>query len=295
MKKKTKVKKGHELEKIGQSNALAVLKRLSRNKAAMLGLAILIIIIILAILAPVIAPYSYYKTSSDILQPPSLKHLFGTDDTGRDIFSRMLEGTRYSLALGILSVLIGHSIGIVLGAIAGYYAGKVDQVIMRLCDVLQAMPSLVLSFAVSILLGTGFFNCILALAVGGIAPAARLARSSILKTRKEEYLDAARTINCSSFRIILRHALPNILSPLIVSMTMGVAGCMLAAASLSYLGLGVQQPTPEWGAILSASRNYIRKAPYMSIIPGVIIMVTVLSINLLGDGLRDALDPKLKN
>lgn len=273
----------------------AVLKRLSRNKGAMLGLIILCVIVVLAILAPLLAPYPYYATSGDILVSPCKAHLFGTDDVGRDIFSRMLVGARYSLALGIFSVLIGHGIGILLGAVAGYYAGKADQIIMRFCDILQAMPSLVLSFAVCVVLGTGFWNCILALAVGGIAPAARLSRSSILKIRKEEYLDASRMINCGSFRTILRHAIPNIMSPLIVQMTMGVAGCMLAAASLSYLGLGVQQPTPEWGAILSASRNFIRKYPYMSVIPGLIIMITVLSINLLGDGLRDALDPKLKN
>lgn len=267
-----------------------------RNRAAVAGLVILTGIVILAILAPLIAPYEYYKMNPlEAFESPGWKHLFGTDDMGRDIFSRMLIGARYSLMLGILSVLIGHSIGTVLGAVSGFYGGKADQIIMRCCDVLQAMPSLVLSFAVSVILGTGFFKCIIALAVGGIAPAARLTRSSVLKIRKMEYLDAARTINCGSFRTIFKHALPNAFAPMIVSMTMGVAGCMLAAASLSYLGLGVQPPTPEWGAILSASRSFIRRYPYMSVIPGLVIMVTVLSINLLGDGLRDAMDPRLKN
>jgi len=278
-----------------QNQLLGILRRMSRNKGAMFGLAVFTLIVAAGILAPWIAPYNYSKV--DVLnafQAPSAEHWFGTDNLGRDVLSRCMIGTRYSVAIGVVAMIISFVGGIVIGSVSGYFGGRVDQIIMRLCDIIQAIPSLILNIALATVLGQGFNNCIIALGVGGIAGAARLVRSSMLSIRKMEYLDAARVINCPTPRIILGHALPNAISPMIVQATMSVARNILNAASLSYLGMGVQPPDPEWGAMLTAGRDYIAKYPYLTIIPGIIIVITALSLNLLGDGLRDALDPKLK-
>lgn len=278
-----------------QNQLLGILRRMSRNKGAMFGLAVFTLIVAIGILAPWIAPYNYSKV--DVLnafQAPSAEHWFGTDNLGRDVLSRCMIGTRYSVAIGVVAMIISFVGGIVIGSVSGYFGGRVDQIIMRLCDIIQAIPSLILNIALATVLGQGFNNCIIALGVGGIAGAARLVRSSMLSIRKMEYLDAARVINCPTPRIILGHALPNAISPMIVQATMSVARNILNAASLSYLGMGVQPPDPEWGAMLTAGRDYIAKYPYLTIIPGIIIVITALSLNLLGDGLRDALDPKLK-
>lgn len=273
-----------------------ILKRLRRNKSAMVGLYIIIFLVVVAIISPWITPYRYDQTNlKNTFSPPSWEHPFGTDDLGRDILSRIMYGGRYSLRIGIIAVGAAAIAGIIIGSIAGYFGGWVDLVLMRLLDIIQAVPGLVLSIAVSAVLGAGFSNCILALAIGLVAGYARLIRASILNVRKMEYLEAAVLINASNFRIIVKHILPNAISPLIVSATMGVATAILVAASLSFIGLGVQPPTPEWGAMLSAGRNYIRQYPHLVIFPGITIMVAVLSLNMLGDGLRDALDPKLKN
>ena len=279
-----------------ESQLVAVLRRLSKNKMAMLGLFIFLIEVLLAISAQWIMPYDYAQINPrEMLQAPSLAHLMGTDDMGRDIFSRLLYGARYSLGIGIVSLALGAWLGIIIGANAGYAGGWVDNLIMRFLDIIQAIPGMLLMIAIAAVLGNGFFNTCVALAVGGIPGTARLLRASILNIRNMEYLEAAESINCSKFRLISGHILPNAFSPLIVSFAMGVANSVVSAASLSFIGLGIQPPTPEWGAMLSAGRAYIRDYPHLVLFPGIAIMITVLALNLLGDGLRDALDPKLKD
>lgn len=272
------------------------LGRLKRNHLAMVGLVIIVVMIILALLAPYISPYPYEAADfKNRYATPSAEHWFGTDELGRDIFSRLLYGSRYSLRIGLISVAISAIGGIFFGALAGYFGGAVDNIIMRLLDVLQAMPGIVLAIAISAALGPGLTNSVIALSISSIPGYARMTRASILNVRKMEYLEAATSINCSNARIIWKHVLPNALSPLIVQATMGIAGAIMGAAMLSFIGLGVQPPTPEWGAMLSAGRNYLRDYPHLCIFPGIMIMMAVLSLNMLGDGLRDALDPKLKN
>ncbi|MBQ6341848.1 MAG: ABC transporter permease [Anaerolineaceae bacterium] len=278
------------------SEFLRVMKQLSRNKMAVVGLVILVIEIILAILAPVIAPYDY--TQMDILNmfaPPSAQHIFGCDDLGRDIFSRILIGARYSLSCGILATLIGVVIGMAIGAVAGFFGGKVDNIVMRILDIIQAIPGMVMMIVMSAVLGPGFVNTIFAMAFGTIPGMARMLRAQMLKVRENEYIEASVSINCSKFRIIMDHLIPNCMSPMIVQATMGVAQTITTASGLSFIGLGVQPPIPEWGAMLSGARQFIRQAPHLVIFPGLAIAVTVLALNMMGDGLRDALDPKLKN
>jgi ABC-type dipeptide/oligopeptide/nickel transport system permease subunit len=226
---------------------------------------------------------------------PSAKHILGTDELGRDILSRLIYGGRYSLTLGILADLIGNAVGVIIGSIAGYYGGKVDNIIMRLLDIWQALPAMLLTIILSAVLGAGFFNTILALAVGGVPKGARMTRGQILAERGKEYLEAAQSINCSGGTIMFTHLLPNVISPTIVSATMGVGGTITMSASLSYLGLGIQPPTPEWGAMLSAGTELMRSYPNVILWPGIMIGICVLAINLIGDGLRDALDPKLRH
>jgi len=279
-----------------QGGFATVMKQMSKNKAAMLGLVILSTEIILAILAPYIIPYDYsFMDMANMFAKPSPSHLFGCDDMGRDIFSRVLFGARYSISIGIIAVAIGSVIGCTIGAIAGYFGGQVDNIIMRLLDIIQAIPGMLLMIVISAVLGPGYFKTIIALSIGTISGMARLLRAQMLKERENEYIEAAQSINCSKFRIITSHLLPNCISPMIVSATMGVAQTITLAAGLSFIGLGVQPPIPEWGAMLSAARQFIRQAPHLVYFPGLAIAVTVLALNLLGDGLRDALDPKLKN
>lgn len=283
-----------ELKK--ENMALTTLRRMAKNKMAILGLILLIIITVLSILAPYISPYGYeVQDGYNTLAGPSAEHLFGTDNLGRDIFTRVLHGGRASLTIGLLSVLFSGVIGVILGALAGYYGGKVDTVIMRFLDILQAIPAILLAISISAVLGTGFFNCILAVSVSAMPGFARMARASCLSVQSMEYVEAARSINAREARIIFKHVLPNAISPIFVHATMSVASAILTAASLSFIGLGVQPPDAEWGAMLSAGRNYIRSAPHLVLFPGIVIMITVLSLNMLGDGLRDALDPRLKN
>lgn len=275
---------------------MLTLKRLTKSKYTVTGMVIVVLMVLVTIFAPLIMPYQYNEPDfSSVFSGPSREHLFGTDDLGRDILSRLMYGGRYSLRIGILSVVGACLGGIILGSIAGYFGGAVDNIIMRLLDIVQAVPGMILSIAVAAVLGPGFNNCIMALTIGMIPSFSRMMRASILNVRKMEYLEAAMSINCSNFRIIWKHILPNALSPLIVQATMSVANSILIAASLSYIGLGVQPPDPEWGAMLSAGRNYIRDYPHLVIFPGLTVMIAVLSLNMFGDGLRDALDPKLKD
>jgi peptide/nickel transport system permease protein len=278
-----------------QSQFVAVARRLSKNPLATTGFVIAVFLVAMAIFAPLIAPYPYDQ--QDLLhtrEAPSWKHLFGTDELGRDVFSRIIWGSRFSLSIGVLAVLVGTSIGLVIGALAGYYGGVADDSIMRLVDVLQSIPGILLAIAISVVLGPGFFNSMLALSVGCIPMACRLMRASILGIRHQEYLEAATSINCSTSRIITRHVIPNSFAPVLVSATMMIGHIIMMAAMLSFIGLGVQPPIPEWGSMIAGGRNLIRSCPWMVIFPGIFIMLTVLALNLFGDGLRDAMDPKLR-
>lgn len=278
-----------------ENQFIQVIKRLSYNKGAVFGGILFLIILIVAILAPLIAPYNYTEVNlAERFAPFSLKHLLGTDQMGRDILSRILYGARYSLLIGIGSVLFSAFFGVIIGAFAGYYGGLPDNIIMRVCDVIQSIPGMILMIALACVLGPGVFNTIFALGFEGIAGTARLMRSAILNVRKMEYLDAATTSNCSNIKIIVNHILPNTFAPVLVQGTMGVGARIMAAASMSYIGIGVQPPTPEWGAMLADSRDFLMKYPRLCLIPGICIMAVVLALNLLGDGVRDALDPKLK-
>lgn len=289
--KKIKVKKQKQVSEFG-----AAMRRLAKNKTAMIGLGIFVVLLVLAILSPVINPYDYATPNvKDRCQGPSLKHWFGTDELGRDIFSRIMYGGRYSLTIGLIATLSSMLAGIVLGAVAGFFGGWVDNLIMRFLDVVQSIPGLLLTICVSAALGTGFDKTILALSVSRIPGMARTLRASVMQTRNEEYVEAAGVIGCGTFRTIVKYVLPNSFALLLVSATMGIANTILTTASLSYIGLGIQPPTPEWGAMLSAAKKFIRDYPYMLIFPGLFIAITVLSLNMLGDGLRDALDPKLKD
>lgn len=274
----------------------AAMKRLKKNKTAMFGLLVFVLLAFSAVFAPLLSPYGFADMDlSSAFQAPSAAHWFGTDDLGRDIFTRILYGGRYSLTIGIISVGFALVVGVLIGTIAGYFGGIIDNLIMRFLDIFQSIPGLILTIAISAALGSGFDKTILALSISRIPAFARVLRASIMRVRDQEYLEAAESIRCGKLRIIVKYVLPNSWAPLIVEATMGVANTVLTAASLSYIGLGVQPPTPEWGAMLSGAKGYIRDYSYMLTFPGLFIALTVLCLNMLGDGLRDALDPRLKN
>ncbi|MBD8069364.1 nickel transporter permease [Bacillus sp. PS06] len=271
------------------------LRKLAKNKAAIAGALIVTVFISLAIFAPLIAPHS--PTTMNIankLQPPSAEHWFGTDDKGRDILSRLLYGSRISLTVGIVSTILGAIVGIVLGIVAGYYGRWVDSLLMRICDVLLAFPGILLALAIVSVLGASTTNVIIAIAFFAVPTFARIVRGSTLSVKKLEYIDAIRAMGATDGRIIFRHILPNIVSPIIVQSTLYIASAIITAAALSFLGMGTQPPDPEWGTMLSQGRSYIRQAPHITLFPGLVILVVVIGFNLFGDGLRDALDPKTK-
>ncbi len=273
-----------------------VWNHIKKNKGAMAGLIVLLILAVLCVLSTSIVPYGVNEMNmADQFATPSAKHLFGCDELGRDILVRVLYGARYTLSIGFASVAISVLIGVVVGAIAGFFGGVLDSIIMRVLDVFQAFPHLLLAILFSSVFGQGLDKAILALGIAGVPGYARMIRAQILTIRGMEYIEAATSINCTKFRIIARHVIPNAISPLIVTMAMSIASAGLSAASLSFLGLGVQPPTPEWGAMLSGARQYIRAYPHMVTIPGAFIAASVLSFNLIGDAIRDALDPKLKD
>ncbi|NLE58109.1 MAG: ABC transporter permease, partial [Planctomycetes bacterium] len=265
-----------------------------RNKGAMVGLVVFVLIVLSALLAPFLAPYDPLLINPvDYLQAPGQAHLFGTDSYGRDVFSRALYGGRVSLRVGLLSVVIAMVLGTVLGLIAGYAGGVLDNIIMRFVDMLLAFPGLLLALGVVALLGPGLDNVIIAVGISGLTGFARLVRGSVLSLREEVCVEAARSIGCPDWKIMYRHILPNTLGPIIVMSTLDIAWAILTASSLSFLGLGAQPPTPEWGMMLSEGRALLREAPWQTMFPGMLIMITVLSVNLFGDGLRDALDPRM--
>ncbi|WP_026476353.1 ABC transporter permease [Alkaliphilus transvaalensis] len=279
-----------------KSQWLEVWRRLVKNKAAMVGLAIMLILIFSAIFADFIAPYGYdEQVLTNRFKSPSSEHLFGTDNFGRDIFSRIVYGSRISLRVGIISVAIAALCGGSLGAVAGYYGGKLDNVIMRMMDILLAIPGIILAISIVAALGPELRNVMIAVGIGGIPGFARIVRASVLSIREQEFIEAAKAVGANDFRIISKHIIPNSMAPIIVQATMGVAGAILSTAGLSFIGLGIQPPIPEWGAMLSTGRDYIRDYWHMTTFPGVAIMITIFALNLLGDGLRDALDPRLKS
>ncbi|MDQ6596176.1 ABC transporter permease [Bacillus salipaludis] len=266
-----------------------------KNKLAVIGLAIVLFFIVLAIVAPLIAPYSYKEqVLAERLQAPSGKHWFGTDDFGRDIFSRIVYGARISLWVGFFSVLGSVVIGTLLGIVAGYYGRWVDTIISRIFDIMLAFPSILLAIAVVAILGPSLQNALIAIAVINIPNFGRLVRSKVLSVKQEEYIMAARAVGMKDTRILLKHILPNSISPVIVQATLAIATAIIEAAALGFLGLGAQAPTPEWGKMLSDSKQYLVQAPWTLFFPGIAIMLTVLGFNLMGDGLRDVLDPKMK-
>lgn len=272
------------------------MRRFLKNRLSLLGVVILLAIILLAVFADVIAPYPYDQQDlSAVYQTPNAQHIMGTDGVGRDQFSRIIYGGRYSLSIGFLAVGIALVLGTILGCIAGFYGGKADSIIMRIIDMMMAIPSVLLAIVITSTLGTGLFNLTLAMGISSIPTYARVVRAAIMSIRGQEYVEAARLNGCSDVRIIVRHILPNILAQLIVQVTLGLGLTILSASGLSFLGLGVQPPTPEWGSMLAAARGDIRNYPYLLIFPGCAIALVVLALNMVGDGLRDALDPRMKS
>lgn len=270
--------------------------RLRKSKLALSGLLIIAILFCTAIFADFIAPYDFAEQDLNAsCQVPSLLHIFGTDEFGRDIFSRMVYGSRISLEVGFIAVGISVFAGGFLGAIAGYYGGKLDNVIMRFMDILLSIPSILLAIAILAALGPGLMNLMIATGISAIPGYARIVRASVLSVKEQEFVEAARAVGSSNIRIIMRHIIPNSLAPLIVQATLGIASAILTAAGLSFIGLGIEPPIPEWGAMLSGGRSFIRDYPHMTYFPGLAIAITIFALNVLGDGLRDALDPKLKN
>jgi peptide/nickel transport system permease protein len=271
------------------------MKRLFKNFAFTSGLILTVFLVLAALAAPLLAPYDpNVQDTARRLEAPSNQHLLGLDDLGRDVLSRVIFGARVSLRVGFSVVLLAALTGVSLGAISGYFGGAVDVMVMRLCDILLAFPGILLAIALVAVLGPSLNNVILALAVIGWVGYARLVRGQVLKVREMEYVTAAKALGAKSPRVIIRHVLPNVINPVIVMATLGLAGAILSEAALSFLGLGVQPPTPSWGAMLTAGRRYLGLANHLAIFPGAAIMLAVMGLNFLGDGLIDALDPKYR-
>jgi len=277
------------------SLVLDAFQRLMRDKLAIAGLVIMVIFILTALLAPLLTPYDpIVQSLVERRQTPSWQHPLGLDDLGRDILSRIVYGTRKSLQVGVMSVSLAILVGALIGAISGYLGGWADILVMRLMDIMLAFPSLLLAITIVTILGPGLLNMLYAIAIVSIPAYARIVRASVLGVKAQEYTVAARALGASHRRILFRHVLPNCLTPLIVQGTLGIGTAILDAAGLSFLGLGAQPPMPEWGAMLGQGRFAVFSAPHIVVSPGIAIMLTVLGFNLLGDGLRDALDPRLR-
>lgn len=267
--------------------------RIRRNKLAITGAVVVLMLLIASLLAPWIAPHNPTQINAwQVLAPPSTSHWFGTDELGRDVFSRVLYGARISLKVGFVAIGIAIVLGSVVGLVAGYYGGWVDTVLMRCVDIMLCFPAFFLILAIITFLEPSIWYIMAVIGLTGWMGVARLVRAEVLTIREMDYVMAARCIGCSNLRIILRHILPNALSPVLVAATLGVAGAILTESSLSFLGIGVQPPTPSWGNILTSGKDYIEFAWWLSLFPGLAILVTVLAYNLLGEGIRDALDPR---
>lgn len=277
-----------------QSQLKEFFKRLFKNKLAMFGGIVFLLICLSAIFADVIAPYDYLETDPALeFASVSAEHILGCDQYGRDIFSRIIYGGRWSLTLGLASTILSTVLGIIIGSIAGYFGGIVDNAIMRFVDVVQCIPGILLTICIATVLGNSFPGTIFAMSFGGIWGTARMLRGQILTVRKQEYVEAAKATNNTNLRIIIKHVLPNAIQPIIINACMGIGGSIMGASSLSFLGLGVQPPLPEWGAMLNDARTPMRYYPNVMIAPLIMISLTVLSVSLFGDGLRDAMDPRL--
>ena len=280
-----------------KSQFVEVWKRLCRNKTAVLGLVIVALLTLIAILSPILIDYEtqVIKTNySEALQAPSANHWFGTDEMGRDILLRVMYGSTVSLSIGVVTVAVSLTVGLILGAAAGYFGGKTDMIIMRIMDIFLAIPGTLLAICIVASLGNSIPNLVIAQAVSSIPTFSRVVRGAVITARDADYVEAARAIGAKDATIIFHEVLPNSLAPIIVQTTLQVASVILSIAGLSFIGLGIPAPRPEWGAMLSGARAYIRDYSYMCLFPGLAIMTTILSLNLLGDGLRDALDPRLR-
>ena len=271
--------------------------RMTRNVNAVIGMVIVIILVFVAIFADKLVDYDTMVVKPNVLerlQQPSTAHLLGTDELGRDVLARLIYGSRMSLLIGVLAVIFAMVLGIIAGAAAGYFGGTVDMIIMRVCDMLDSVPSFLLAITITAAFGTSLFNLMLAIGLGSFPGKARIIRGQILTIRNEEYVEAGRAMGARSWQIIGFHILPNCIAVIIVQFTLKIAGGILTASTLSFLGLGVQPPDPEWGAMLSGGRTYLLDNSYLTLYPGLCIMLTILAFNMMGDGLRDALDPRLK-
>ena len=276
------------------SQFVDIWRRFKRNKLAVFGMGLAVFLILMAVFANFIAPYDPAAISTDRLASPSLEHLMGTDNYGRDLFSRIIYGARVSLLISLMALVFSLIIGIGLGATAGYFGGWYESVIMRICDILMCIPGMLLAVCISSLLGIGEVNTAIAIAVSGVAPAIRMIRATVLQIRSQEFVEAAKATGSSQLKIIFHEILPNILSPLIVDSTMRIGGNILQISGLSFIGLGVQSPTAEWGSIMSDGQEFITTFWPMITFPGIAILLTGFAFNVMGDGLRDALDPRLK-
>ena len=269
------------------------LRRLARRPPALVGLAVVVFFIAVALAAPLLAPYDPLAADWRLVRkPPSAMHLFGTDDLGRDVLARVIWGARASLLAGLVSVSIALAVAVPLGLVSGYLGGVVDGLVMRIVDAMLAVPFLILAIALAAFLGPSLTNAMIAIGIAATPVFIRLTRAQVLAVKVEDYVEAARALGNSHLRIALRHILPNIVAPLIVQATLAIAAAIIAEASLSFLGLGQQPPAPSWGSMLNTAKNYVENAPWMAVWPGLSIFLLVLSFNLLGDGLRDALDPR---
>ena len=297
MKKQSEMNGTNFLNAQKNSQFKDMVRRLFKNKAAVAGLFFLIFLILMAVFADVLFDYDTQCINQNIperLQWPSAQHWFGTDEYGRDLLIRIVFGSRISLSIGFIAVLFGLIVGGVLGAVAGFFGGKIDNIIMRLCDVFLAVPMMLMAIVIVAALGASIVNLVIALSISSVPTFARIVRSAVLTVRDMDYVEAARAIGVKTPRILARYILPNCMGPIIVQTTLRVAATISNTAALSFLGLGVKAPQPEWGALLSSGREFIRDSGYLACIPGICIMLTILALNLLGDGLRDALDPRLK-
>lgn len=281
-----------------RSQIKAIWFRFKKNKLAVLGLILLFLMVAIALLADFIRDYEQYVITQNISQrllPPSGENIFGTDQFGRDMFARIIHGARISLSLGLITISASLTVGAIIGSISGYYGGKIDGFFMRIMDVILAVPNILMAISIVAALGPGLGNLLIAMSVAQVPTFARVVRASIMPILGQEFIEAAKACGTKDSRIIFRHILPNAIGPIIVQATLGMATTILAISAMSFVGLGIEPPTPEWGAMLSEGRVHMRNYPHLVIIPGIAIVFAVMGLNLIGDGLRDALDPKLKN
>jgi peptide/nickel transport system permease protein len=272
---------------------LRAVRRLVRRRAAMVGIAVVLFFILLAMAAPLLAPYDPLSTNwAAVRKAPSPAHLFGTDEIGRDVLTRVIWGSRASLLAGLVSIMLALALGVPIGLVSGYVEGILDATVMRLIDAMLAIPFLILAIALAAFLGPSLTNAMIAIGITQMPIFARLTRGQVLSVKHEDYVEAARAVGNPEYRIVLRHILPNIVPPVLVQATLATAAAIIAEASLSFLGLGQQPPNPSWGSMLNTAKNFMSQAPWMAIWPGLAIFSLVLSLNLVGDGLRDALDPR---